>query len=833
MMTWGMAQALLRGRGTSGFRGLARLLATSTMLGCVVLGAPDLPVAEAQDAVRAQTVRFAIPAQPLGTAMDAFIRTTGWQIGYAPDLARTVTTRAVNGTMAPAEALQTMLSGSRIRVRITGASSAALVDASTAAGSGTDETGATLLERVAVEGNQTSGMAATSSSAGTKTNVPVREVPQSVSVVTRKELDQRGATDLNDAVAYTPGVRMVDYTSNQGLPLLYMRGFFAESQRSYYRDGLRNGYNAYDTTVEPYGLEQISVLKGPASGLYGDALPGGLIDMRTKRPTEEAFREVQLEYGSFNEKQAAVDFGGPLTEDGTILYRFTGLKRDADTQVDHSPNDALYLAPALTFTPDDATHLTLLAQYQDLTRSGAEQSLPIANSVYSTGVTIPRDFYMGAPGLSDWNSKSTSIGYEFEHEFDNGWTLRNNLRYTHSKLDFTSAFIWTWPIAVVDDHYLDIGVQSRPRTSDSVVADVNLSGEVETGPLTHALLFGINYGYSNLRETRTNSTNANHLDIYNPDYDFAYTFGSAWSDSKELVSQYGLYAQDQVKWENWILTLNGRYDWADMTSYQYVGGTSKTDQDAHAFTGRAGLGYSFDNGVVPYASYSTSFEPVSGTDFGGNPFKPTTGTQYEVGVKYQPEGWNGLLSLAWYDLTQQNVTTSDPNNSGYSVQQGEVRSRGLELEAKGEIADGWSFVASYAYTDAEVTKDNANSSGISQVGTQMKAVPYNTASLWLNYAFETSRLEGLSVGAGLRRVGSSYTAMDTGTGQQVKIPGYTLLDAAISYDFGKANPDWKGLSLALSGTNLTDERYFTPGFYSNSVLDGKRRTVKATLAYRW
>ncbi len=174
--------------------------------------------------------------------------------------------------------------------------------------------------------------------------------------------------------------------------------------------------------------------------------------------------------------------------------------------------------------PDEGTSLTILGQYQELTRSGAEQSLPLANSVFSTGARIPTCFYMGAPDLSDWNSKSTSIGYQFEHEFDNGWKLRNNLRYTHSKLDFASAFIWDWPVSVVDDHFVNIGVQKRPRTSDNVLADLNLSGEVTTGPLEHEVLFGLSYGYSRILETRTNSTNANHIDIYAPNYDFTYLF---------------------------------------------------------------------------------------------------------------------------------------------------------------------------------------------------------------------------------------------------------------------------------------------------------------------
>ncbi|MGF0537217.1 TonB-dependent siderophore receptor [Agrobacterium sp. ES01] len=814
---------------------------TAGLLLTTALATVALAPAASSWAQSAARVQLDIPVGPLSRALSTFGRQTGFQVTYLASFASGKSSPGFSGSASAQEALAAILQGSGLVYSFPNATTVTISQPSADAGPVTAD-GSTLLSTINVEGQGPAGIAAQASAAGTKTDIPLVEIPQAVSVVTRKELDERKVNDLNDAVAYTPGIRMVDYTSNQGLPLVYMRGFFSQSQRTYYRDGLRNGFNPYDMTIEPYGLESISVLKGPASALYGDALPGGLIDMTTKRPTEERFGEVQVEYGSFDEKQIAVDFGGPGTEDGAVLYRFTALKRDADTQVDYSPNDALYIAPALTWKADDATSLTILGQYQEQTRSGSEQSIPLDNATFGSGFTIPSAFYMGAPGISDWNSKTTSIGYNFEHEFDNGWKLNNNLRYTHSELDFASSWIWDWPVAVVDDHYVNVGLQQRPRTSDSVLFDLNLAGAVETGPLVHDLLLGASYGYSNIRETRTNSTNYNHIDILDPNYDFDYTYGLPWSASKELVSQFGLYAQDQIKWDNWILTLNGRYDWVDMTTYDYYSKTvyaaygytdTKSTEEANAFTGRIGLAYTFENGFVPYASYSTSFEPASGTDYNGNTFEPTTGTQHEVGLKYQPLGWNGFFSVALFDLTQQNVTTTDPNHSGYSVQQGEIRSRGLELEAKGEIADGWSFVASYAYTNAEVTKDNPDSSGISEVGTHVKAVPYHTASLWLNYAFEDPMVEGLSIGSGIRYVGGSYTAMDSSTGTQTRIPGYTLIDAAVTYDFGRKSPDLDGLMLALSGTNLTDERYYTPGFYSNSVLDGKRRTIKATLNYRW
>ncbi|WP_372096739.1 TonB-dependent siderophore receptor [Tistrella mobilis] len=820
-----------------GVAGLTRLLLTTSMLGCAVLVPAGAGAQQTAPATAAETRAFAIPAQPLAAAIDAFIGASGWQISYSSALVAGKTSAAVSGSMTAEEALRRLVSGSGISVRISAPGSAALFAGAGAAA------GETVLDPLMVEAGRrggrndpataTTGYVARNGSLATKTDTPVIEVPQSLSIVTRQEMDDRGVTDLNDAIAYAPGIRAIDYPGGQGMPLMYLRGFRAQSQRDFYRDGLRNGYNPYDSFVEPYGLENVAVLRGPASVLYGDAAPGGLVSMTTKRPTEDPFGEIRLDYGSFDRKQVAIDLGGPLDEDRHILYRLTALKRDADTQIDHSRDDSVYIAPALTLDSREGTRLTLLAQYQNWTQGGAEQSLPLDNSVYSNGIKIPSDFYMGIPGLSDWEVESSTIGYAVEQEIDDTWTFRNNLRYTHAELDYVSASNRAWPIAVVDGHYVNVGVQKRPRTSDTLVADANVNGVVETGPLAHDLTFGVNYGYSRIRETRTNSTNYAHIDILNPVYDFDPVYGAPWTDNKSIIRQIGIYAQDQIRIDNWVLTLNGRQDWAEGSEYEYTGTPDVDKASSHAFTGRVGAAYLFENGFAPYIAYSTSFEPLTGRDFDKKPFEPTTGEQYEAGVKYQPRGMNLLVTASVFQLTQQNVLTTDQQHSGYSVQEGEVRSRGLELEAKGDLGDGWSLVASYAYTDSEVTKDNPNASGISKVGTRTQAVPYHTAGLWVNHDFQTAALAGLRIGAGLRYVGSSVTAMDTGTGTQAEIDGYTLFDASASYDLSQVHPGLAGLSLGVSGTNLTDEEYYTPGFYSNSVLAGKRRAIKGNLTYRW
>ena len=466
----------------------------------------------------------------------------------------------------------------------------------------------------------------------------------------------------------------------------------------------------------------------------------------------------------------------------------------------------------------------------------------MANSLFPLGPKISPSLYLGAPGLTSWNVENTSVGYEFKHRFENDWQLVQNARYAHADVDYNSAWGWDWPIEVVDNKYYNVGVQLRPKVADSFLIDTHLSRDFQTGPLVHKVLMGIDGGWYNSTETRTNSTNYNPINIFAPNYNFIYTFGRPWSDSESTISQIGVYAQDQMTLNNWLLTLSGRQDWVRNEEANYYSRTILADfgftdevatADYSAFTWRAGLGYKFDNGVMPYASYATSFLPVAGTDFQGQSFKPTTGEQYEAGIKYEPQGWRALFTASVFQITQQNVLTADPINVGYSVQDGEVRSRGIELEAKANITTNLDIIASYTYLDAVVTQANPNEAGISKVGTAPSGVPHNSAALWAYYTFREGALDGLGIGAGLRYVGSSWAVMNESNGGQIAIPGYTLVDASLRYDLGKLAEQWRGATFALSATNLFDTEYYTAGFYSNSVIYGTRRTVYASLNYRW
>lgn len=765
-------------------------------------------------------------------------RTAGLAVIFNENAKASTLGKPVTGTLTAGQAISTLLSGSGLTYAFTNDNTVTVVDQSSQSGDNAANASTTLQPIIVTgEASATNGIVATGSRVGTKTDTPILEVPQTVNVVTRKEMDQRGATDFNSIVSYTPGIRAIDYPGGQGAPDIYLRGFRAFNLFSMYRDGLRSGFNQYDTDIEQYALEQVDILKGPSSVLYGQGAPGGIVNMTTKRPTETPLHEVETRYGSFDRKQVAVDFGGPVNSDGTVLYRLTGLYRDSGMQIDHSTDDRYYIAPAITLKPDEATSLTFLGTYQKTKKGGSEQSLPMVGTIYpytTRSGSFPSSLFLGEPGVTHYDVANTSVGYEFMHEFDSGWTFKQNARYMHADVDYISSGYRSFT-----DTTATFGFQDRPKTTNGYLIDNNLSGSVDTGPLTHDLMVGLDYGHYDGKESRRGGVN-HTVDIDNPVYGAPVVWNALLTtDTRSKVSQAGLYAQDQVKWDRWVLTLGGRLDHVRNTEYNYYSNTVYAVPDqvaeatANAFTGRVGLGYLFDSGLTPYVSYATSFQPSSGTDFNGKMFDPTTGDQWEGGVKYQPSAWNGFISASIFQITQQNVTTTDPLHSGFSVQEGEVRSRGFELEAKAELMEGLSFTAGYSYTDARVTKDNANTSGVSKVGTRAASVPYHQASVWLDYAFQQKALAGLTVGAGVRYVGGSMAVVNTTTGSQVEVPGYTLLDAAISYDFGATNKDLDGLSLKIAGTNLTDEKYFTPGFYSNTVFYGNRRMLNASLSYKW
>ncbi|WP_371348597.1 TonB-dependent siderophore receptor [Ancylobacter sp. IITR112] len=674
------------------------------------------------------------------------------------------------------------------------------------------------LERIDVEGQRTDdtqGYVARSTTAGTKTDTPLVEVPQSISVVTRDQMDARAVQNVGQALDYTAGVVSQPFGTDPRFDSPIIRGFSADN--SMYLNGLKLMREAGTPALDPYGMERIDVVRGPASVLYGQGNPGGLLDFISKRPTFTNFGEVQVEAGSFDRYVGRFDIGGVLPDNADISYRFTGLARDSDTQTDYIDDNRLFFAPALTWQPTTDTSLTVLANIQ-YDQSGTPVGLPVQYTVDADGgLRLPRSRFLGDPDYDNSNRTFGSVGYEFKHRFNDTWEFRQNARYAVLAWDYNSLYYSS--LSSTNPLVANRGSSENSESQQTFTIDSQMHGRFETGALAHEVLIGLDYR----RYTESNVTEfgtASPINVLFPIYNQPVS-GAAWytADVNGTISQTGIYAQDQIKLQNWLLTVGLRHDWAttDSTSLTNFGDTAQ-DQDDSAFTGRVGLTYLFDNGIAPYFNYSTSFEPVIGnmpTQLGGAAFQPMEGKQVEIGVKYQPVGWNGFFTVAAYDITQSNVlSTQFIDGVSYETQIGEVRVKGFEFTAVAGLAEGLNLIANYTYMNAEITEGE-------YAGNRPANVPENMANLWLDYTIPSGQWAGFGFGGGVRFVGDRYALDDN----SIFLSSNTLFDLALHYEKGP-------FKAQLNVNNIADETYVAScGFFGCYYGDG--RTVIGTLSYKW
>lgn len=636
-------------------------------------------------------------------------------------------------------------------------------------------------------GVETEGYVAKGARVGTKTDTDLRKVPQAVAVVSREELEDRKVQTLVEAARYTSGVRAGTFGFDPAFDTLFIRGFNV-ADTGYYRDGLRSLGGTFSVfRHEPNGLDGISILKGPSSVLYGSGAPGGLVDVVSKRPTEAPFREVEAQVGTRSRYHVAFDASGPLGEGENVLYRLTGLERSADTQYIAARDDRTFIAPALTFRSEDRnTHLTVLGEYSDLKSGGSRGYLTLNNRV--------TDIEQGDPRFRDLGQEQGRIGYEFEHRFNDNLAVRQNLRYQSIDTDmkFVSVFGLN-PGGLTASR----GAGQILDEADGIAVDNQVEGKFETGDIAHTVLGGLDYTYLDSRY-RYGSSAAPDLDLVSLNYGQQEIFGPsshALSDTDTHQQQTGLYLQDQIEYQRFVLTLGGRYDWLDTDSLDNVTPASSVRSEDSKFSGRVGLSYLLENGLTPYANYATSFAPTSGLSASGAPFGPTEGEQVEIGLKYAPEGLGLSVDAALFHIEQSNLLTVDPTNINFRVQRGEVLSQGFELQANAGLTDGLSLVAAYTYLDLTFAAGENE-------GRRVPGIPRHQVSLWGHYDVLSGPVEGIGLGLGARFLGSSY-ADDLNTQEN---DSRVLIDAALSYDFGATHPELEGISAQINAQNVFDKR---------------------------
>ena len=671
------------------------------------------------------------------------------------------------------------------------------------------------------------GIAARITSTGTKTDTPLVEVPQAISVIPRRQLDQQGVKTVGDSLRYTPGV-FADTRVGGVLESVFLRGFggvAAGATNPQMLDGLplAKGGKWAAQVIDPFALERVEVLRGPASVLYGQASPGGIVNMVSKRPTDTPFHEVTLTSGNRGRAEAAFDLGGPVTKDGDWSYRLGGLGRRVDEQADYSKQQRILLAPTIAWIPDAGTSLTVFGFYQNDPDNNFAGWLPATGTLLPNPAgRIPRRFFPGEPGFDRYDRQQYMLGYAFEHRFDETWTLRQNLRYAHVDTGFQGvAGNFAFPFNATSSQ-LNRAASWSDEALDGLSVDNQAQAKFDTGPLRHTVLLGLAYQGSWADTVASGFGAVPSIDYLAPVYGQMFSAPPVAQNNRQDWNRVASYAQDQIHIDRLAITFGGRKDWSMLDTADRLGG-GVARQDDGAFTGRVGSVFLLDSGLAPYASYSTSFEPVLGTGFGGEAFRPTQGRQTEVGLKYQPAGADSLVGISGFDIKQQNVGTADPLHPFYTVQTGEVRSRGIELEARAALTGDLDVIGAYTWLDTTVQKDTDPAN----VGKRLIAVPEQLASLWTNYRFTDGEFAGLGLSSGMRYAGKSAgDPSDT-----FSVPAVALFDAAIRYDFGAARPDLKGLRAALNVTNLFDERYVSSCFNAGGCFYGNGRLVSASLGY--
>jgi len=802
------------------------LLALAIAL-CAPLASSPLFAAEQASSVRA----YDLPAAPLANTLNQIASQAGLALALNPSLAAGKTSAPVKGQFDAAGALREALRGTGLQLEQSSAGTYSLV----AVPEGVMALPATSV--IGVEDSESAwgpaqGYTAKRTAAGTKTDTALVEAPRSISVVTRQQMDDRNVHTLDDAVRYLPGITASSFGSDTRSDWLRVRGF----EPTQFLDGLPLPKGVYaNPKQETWNLDRLALLRGPASSVYGQTPPGGLLDMISRRPSAEASSEVQLQYGSDNHRQINFASTGKIDDEGQFLYSLSGVLRDGGTPIDHIDDKRYNIAPSLTWNIDDDTRFTLLTQFTRDDTGITSQFYPIQGTKIDMPFgEISHHKNLGDPNYDFYDRTYYALGYAFEHRLNDVWQFRQNLRYTKSELSFQAVTVNSYNPDfanlgfVVDDQ----GNTGRGTTNvDEDIAqfavDNNFQGDFITGDVSHTLLIGLDHQRNTTNYLSIFGT-APGINVNDPVYGLPIerpARSTAFYDYEQKTQQTGLYIQDQMAIDQWRLTLGGREDWVHTgTTFFNKGDATNTERDKN-FSGNAAISYVFDSGFVPYLSYAESFQPTSNAIASPTEsFKPTEGKQWELGIKYQPPGSNTLLTAAVYDLTQKNVSvTNNVGNVTVTSQTGEVKVKGLELEAVSDVTENLKVTAAYTLAKSEVQE------GIYK-GNRLQLMPNQQASVWGDYTWYNGVLDGFGIGAGARYTGNTYG--DQANTWLGKAGAYTVFDAVVHYDLGRLDNSLKGASLAVNATNLFDKDYISTcdSFY---CYYGDQRSVVASATYKW
>lgn len=638
-----------------------------------------------------------------------------------------------------------------------------------------------------------------------KVDTPLVETPRPVSSVDREELEARNVQQLDETFRYRAGVLSGHFGSDNNTDWFKVRGF----DQSTYQDGLRiyrEGF--YQWLPEPFGLERVDVFKGPSSILYGEAPPGGLINAVSKRPTETPQGEVNVQFGNRDHRQVGIDTSGPVGESDNVRYRLVGLYKERDGDLNATNNERYYFAPSLAVDVSDDTTVTFLASVQK------DDGVPVNSFKLPYGTVQDTPFgrvdpqtNLSEPGYDKDNRTQWALGYELRHHLNDTWRFEQDLRYSELDLELRS----TYAFFMADERQAARGHVYRDGTIDSLTVDNRMVGTWYTDRTENTLLLGADYQNLGVSGQEADPFPfGDPIDIFNPTYGNFTPIGADDLLTREIdKEQTGLYAQNQLRIDDrWVLLGGVRYDQADTENRNVTAGTTqRSDDDQVSWSG--GAMYLGENGVNPYISYTESFDPLGRVDSDGDLYEPREGRQWEAGVKVAPFGWDGYVTAAVFDLQESNTLINSP--SGFQVQEGERTSQGFELEGVGYLTDDLKVTAAYTYTDSRLEDDQ-----------RAPLIPRHQASTWLDYAFTGGALNGVTLGGGVRYVGST---IDTSVADNTAVDSYTLVDAMVGYEFAD------GWQAQLNVNNLTDKEYVASCEYW--CYYGESRSVIGSVRYHW
>ncbi|WP_164928491.1 TonB-dependent siderophore receptor [Gloeobacter violaceus] len=641
----------------------------------------------------------------------------------------------------------------------------------------------------------------------TKTDTPLIDIPQSIQVVPRQLLEDQKIIQFNDALKTVSGVFNANPTF-ASFSTFNVRGF---NTNNIYRNGFRDGVNSL-AGFDVASIERIEVLKGPGSVLYGQGELSGIINVETKRPQPKAAYAATFDAGNYGLFRSSLDFTGPLTADKALSYRLNAVYQNSKSFLDFFQAERWLVAPAFTWRIGSNTTLDIDGEFYNA-RQPSTFGLPAVGTVLpNPNGKISTGRFVGEPLLDNYGSSAYRFSYRLEHRFSPNWSLRHGFSSSHQRLLFTQ----TVPVELFPDGRTLLRVITGTTVPDgytfwrdSNIVDTYLIGNFRTGPVEHKLVFGFDASWFYNATRQFNGALIAPLDLFNPVYSPTRGPTILEANSFNSPSSYGIYIQDQLSFsENLKLLLGLRYDNATQRTADLLTAT-RTSEDFDAFSPRVGLVWRPILPLALYGSFSRSFLPTLGTNQAGLPFVPERGEQFEAGLKADLLEGKLFTTLAYFDLTRQNVLTPDPSNPFFSLQTGEQNSRGVEFDLTGEPVPGWNLTAAYAYIDARITRDTQFA-----VGNRLGAVPHHSASLWSTYQLQEGSLKGLGFGLGLFYVGERTGDL----ANTFTLPGYLRTDAGVYY---RAD----NVRYAFNFRNLFNVEYYESAGSALDVIVGTPFTV--------